>query len=166
MEQTSERKSLLQMVENLSDRTRSIIVADRGYESYEMLYTLLEEDTPFVLRVKKPESNRSILSKTELPATDEFDIDFTLKVASLESYGRKRSKKQAQEEGYKLIHNDNFPFFSSADKKYTFPSFRVVKLQIDSTEPEYLVTNLPIEIFSTEDIKKIYGMRWGIMPIF
>lgn len=164
--QAAERTSLVQMVRNLSNKTHSIVVADRGYESYELLYSLLDMKVPFVLRFKKPGSNVSLLSKIELPDVDEFDIDLTLKVASLDSYKGKNSRPQVEGEGYKLIKDQKFSFFTAECKKYTFPSFRVIKLQLGGDEPEYLVTNLSKETFSKEDIKKIYSLRWGIESAF
>lgn len=164
--QVAERNSLLQMVQNLSNKMSSIIVADRGYESYELLYNLLTIGMPFVLRIKKPGSKVSLLTKTVLPDADEFDIDFTFKVASLDSFKGKYSKPQVEKEGYKLIQNQKFPFFTTESKKYVFPPFRVIKLQLGSKEPEYIITNLAMDMFSKEDIKRIYGMRWGIESAF
>lgn len=164
--QVAERDALLQMASSVTDKTSSIIVADRGYEGYELLYQLLTCNIPFVLRVKKPGSNVSLLTRIDLPDADEFDALITMKVASLDSYKGKRVKTKTENEGYKLIKNNKFSFFTAENKKYAFPAFRVLKLQLNGNEPEYLATNLSAEDFSKEDIKKIYGMRWGIENAF
>ena len=45
-------------------------------------------------------------------------------------------------------------------------SFRVVRFKITDTTYETIFTSLPREEFSIADIKKIYGMRWGIETSF
>ncbi len=161
-----ERRTLLKMLNILPNREESIIVADRGYESYELIYQLITQHIPFLLRVKKPESFNSILNKAKLPETEEFDIDFSFKVASQKRYSKGHSKLQAENEGYKLIAGSSFSFFNDETKKYIFPTLRIVKIDISGDEKEYLITNLSAEQFSKEDIKYLYGMRWGIETAF
>lgn len=40
--------------------------------------------------------------------------------------------------------------------------FRVVRFKISEDTYESIITNLPREIFSQEQIKQLYHMRWGI----
>lgn len=43
--------------------------------------------------------------------------------------------------------------------------FRVLRFPITKDSYECIITNLPASEFSVNDIKEIYGMRWGIIPI-
>lgn len=160
-----ERGSFLQMLQQLEDKKQSILVADRGYESYELIYYLLTENIPFVFRVKKPESNCATLSRITLPEAEEFDINFTLKVAAKESHKGRYTKELAEKEHYKLIVDQKFSFFKEK-KRCDFPPLRIIKLQLSNKESEYLITNLPLDTFSKDDIKQIYAMRWGIETSF
>lgn len=164
--ETAEQASLLKMLETSSITSPFILIADRGYESYDMIYHLLTKNIPFVFRVRSPKSNGAILNKASLPEESAFDIDFTLKVASSSSYGRKQAKKEITEQGYRVIAQQNHPFLSKEQKTYIFDTFRVVKLQLSSGEEEYLITNLSTEKFTKEDIEKLYAMRWGIETSF
>lgn len=50
-------------------------------------------------------------------------------------------------------------------KCYTL-RFRVIKFAIFENSYEYIITNLPIEEFSTDEIRKVYTMRYGIKTSF
>lgn len=58
------------------DPSHTIITADRGYESYNLIAQLLQKNLRFVLRAKDFTSSRSILSSfvDDYPVTDEFDV--------------------------------------------------------------------------------------------
>ena len=45
-------------------------------------------------------------------------------------------------------------------------SIRIVRFAITETTYETIFTSLPRDKFSIEDIKKLYGMRWGIETSF
>lgn len=66
-----ERAALNQMVDRYKDQTPSILMADRGYESFNTFAYLIHKDMKFVIRMKDINSN-GILSAYELP-DDEFD---------------------------------------------------------------------------------------------
>lgn len=163
---TEERGALIQMLENLKKDDSFIIIADRGYESYELIHYLLTNNIRFVFRVKEPESNGPTLGKAVLPEKEEFDIPFTLKIASQNSYKGASTKEQIEQQGYKITKPQYFSLLSKEQPTYTFDTFRVIKLQLLNGKKEYLITSLPAEIFSKEDVKKIYGMRWGIETSF
>ena len=53
-----------------------ILVADRGYENYNIFAHAIEKGWKFAIRVKDKNSN-GIASGLNLPPNDEFDIDIT-----------------------------------------------------------------------------------------
>lgn len=47
-------------------------------------------------------------------------------------------------------------------KKDKYTEVRTIQCELKSGQIEYLVTNLDEKEFSTEEIIKMYGLRWGV----
>ena len=45
-------------------------------------------------------------------------------------------------------------------------NLRVLRFPISETEYECVITNLPVEEFTLNEVKKLYAMRWGIETSF
>ena len=56
-----------------SDITNALIIADRGYESYNLMAHIQEKGWKFLIRIKDISSS-GIASGLELPDSDEFDL--------------------------------------------------------------------------------------------
>jgi len=65
------------MVDRANAANPAIIIADRGYESYNVLAHIQEKGWKFLIRVKDRSSN-GIVNGLELPAQDEFDVPIRL----------------------------------------------------------------------------------------
>lgn len=140
-----------------------IVTADRGYESYDLLFHCELKNLNYVFRVKAP-SSKSLLSyyATELPDDlEEFDVTmkryFTDKATNV---------MKDQSDVYRYINpSKNTPHFYellNRDRRHLyFMQFRVVKIKTAENTYEYLITNLP-HSFTIEDIKECYHWRWGI----
>ena len=64
-----------------------------------------------------------------------------------------------------LSKNTTFDFID--DQSLDYPMrFRVVRIKITENNYECLITNLDKEQFSTQNLKKIYALRWGIETSF
>lgn len=72
-----------------------ILVADRGYENYNIFAHAIEKGWKFAIRVKDKNSN-GIVSGLNLPPNDEFDIDIT------QIFSRKNTKT-TKNAGYKWM---------------------------------------------------------------
>lgn len=150
-----ERGALFDMLPNLSDK--SIVVIDRGYESYNVFAHFNERNLNYVCRVKDISSN-GILSGFNLP-NEEFDKVLTVDISNF------------QKKCYKSLPNYKFSpsiarfDFSTLDNPIYQLSFRVVRIKLESGKFESLITNLGNE-FSSEDIKYLYKLRWGIETSF
>lgn len=162
-----EQAALESMLDRLEEPEHSILIMDRGYESYQMAASLQARNIPFVLRVKKPSSNRGFLAKADLPEQEEFDLPFTCRIAHADFFKGKRSRARMLEEGYKPS-NHCFSYVSKASPTYCFQSMRVIRCtgSPQAQEPVYLLTNLPEEDFSFTEIKEWYRLRWGIETSF
>ena len=47
-------------------------------------------------------------------------------------------------------------------KKIEHFNLRVTRVILDSNKEEWLISNLPIEKFNTNDMKKLYNLKWKI----
>jgi len=158
-----ERSALHSMLDHFSpDNPHSyIITADRGYESYDLLFHLILKNFRFVLRVKAPDSPTSILSSyiEDLPLDqDEFDV--TVKRFFTDRYTLEM-KARPQVYHYMNPHK-NIPHFKPllGKRHLVYVAFRVVKLKAPDGSFEYLITNLP-NTLDLEDIRCCYHWRWG-----
>ena len=162
-QQPDERAALHSMLDNFEpDNPESyIITADRGYESYDLIFHCVLKNFSYVFRVKAPSSPKSILSSycRELPDDrDEFDVTirrfFTDKKTNI-------MKRQSSVYHYMNPHK-NIPHFKPLldPLNLVYLSFRVLKLKVDEGSYEYVITNLPYT-FDLEDIKTCYHWRWG-----
>jgi len=146
-----ERDALLNMMPSLDDN--SIIIADRGYEGYNVFAHFNEVDKNYVIRVKDSTSN-SILSALDLP-DGEFDKMVTLNISS----SQKKIHKSL--DNYKFSPSESrFDFLSKENPVYDL-TFRVVRVHLGDSKYQCLVTNLSSDITS-DDLKYLYKLRWGI----
>ena len=136
-----------------------ILVADRGYENYNIFAHAIEKGWKFAIRVKDKNSN-GIASGLNLPPNDEFDIDIT------QIFSRKNTKT-TKNAGYKCMPvNQVFDYLPrKSDKTYEL-SFRIIRFPIGSNSYEIIITNLDRNIFDVKKIKEIYHLRWGIETSF
>ncbi len=136
-----------------------ILVADRGYENYNIFAHAIEKGWKFAIRVKDKNSN-GIASGLNLPPNDEFDIDIT-------QIFSKKNTKTTKKAGYKWMPvNQVFDYLPrKSDKTYEL-SFRIIRFPIGSNSYEIIITNLDRNIFDVKKIKEIYHLRWGIETSF
>ena len=164
----AEHEALNQMVDS-SDIEHALVIADRGYESYNVMAHLQEKGWKYLLRVKDITGN-GIVSRLELPQNPCFDIDIDLQIT------RKVSNKTKQ-----LFLDRNHYRYAPPNSKldylpprsnykdeavfYHLP-FRVVRFEIAENQYETLLTNLDRDTFSPDELKRLYAMRWGIETSF
>ena len=162
----NERNSLCKMIDR-SNFDNVLLIADRGYEGFNLMAHIQEKGWKFLIRIQDAENSFGIAAGLDLPDTDEFDVFIDLSL----------TKKQAKEvqalcknrNRFKLIHS-NFDFLPKTSKTdapvfYKLP-FRIVRIKITDNTYETVVTNLDAELFPPEELKKLYNMRWGIETSF
>jgi hypothetical protein len=152
-----ERKAYCQLVDRAVTPQKTIFIADRGYESYNCFAHALEKNYFFLTRVKDIHSN-GILGALELD-DDTFDKSFQRILTRKQTIDVKQNAH-----AYRFMpSNQNFDFDGEGDYMI---HFRVVRLKISETTYESIITNLPEDAFSLNDIKTLYTMRWGIETAF
>lgn len=143
------------------DGTSTVFIGDRGYASYNNMAHVIEKGQYFLFRTKDTAS-RGMAAGLGLPDTDTFDETVTVTIV------RSRSKKIGNIQGTQHYVDKKTSFdyvqYGSLDT-YTM-TLRFVRFPISDTEHECLVTNLPVEEFTLERLKKLYFRRWGIESAF
>lgn len=147
-----EHRACIQMLER-SIKEKVILIADRGYENYNIIAHAINKGWIFVIRIKDIRSN-VIASGLNLPSNNSFDTDIAITL----------TRKQA---GYKFMPTirtfDYLPIGSSDD----YPlSFRIVRFKISEDSYELVITNLDRFKFPPNKLKEIYQLRWGIETSF
>lgn len=153
-----EYRACINMMER-SSLNKAILIADRGYENYNVMAHAINKGWKFVIRIKDKNSN-GIASGLNLPKTDIFDIDVSM------TFTRQQTK-MTKMAGYKFMPtNQTFDYLPlKSEDTYTM-SFRITRFSIADDSYEMLVTNLDRSEFSTNDLKEIYHLRWGIETSF
>ena len=82
-----EYRACIRMMER-SHLTNAILIADRGYENYNIIAHAIQNNWKFVIRVKDIHSN-GIASKLDLPKRDVFDTDVSI------TFTRKNTKSES-----------------------------------------------------------------------
>ena len=124
--------------QNLIDFSNSILTLDRGFLSLEIMAWLNEKGIYFVQRLKIG------AYKAEVNQIKDFDSPIDIKLNS----GRLRAFKD--------------PELKEKYSKKLYFNLRIVTVELDNDKLEQLLTNIPPEIMSTDEIYHIYGDRWII----
>ena len=162
--QDNDERGALQTVLSRLDRSyKSIVLCDRGYESYNLIEFLNRSGSDYIIRLK---NNGSRITRS-LPM-EEFDIRKETEVRNTQTKKDKEDYKNSDDVVY-VAGKSKF----GKDKKivsWGFESpckvkYRLVRIKLDTGEYETLVTSLP-ESFTLDELKKLYHMRWGIETSF
>lgn len=164
---TDESGALTSMVDR-SAAKNVLLLADRGYESYNNLAHIQEKGWSFLIRIKNAKTG--IASGLDLPDSNEFDMPFHLKFTNKQTNEVK--SLFADRNHYKLISKKGrFDYLPSKSKKFDPPQFydlyfRIVRFPLSETASETIITNLNEDVFPIQEIKRLYAMRWGIETSF
>lgn len=158
---TNEFSALTDMTDRSNIPGNVIVLADRGYESYNVFAHIEEKGWKYVIRVKDISSS-GILRALELPDEDEFDSNINLILT------KKLTKEtKGNPEIYKILFSSStFDYLDQHTNEFYPISFRVLRFKITDDTYEAIITNLDAEEFSSQKIKKLYHIRWGIETSF
>ena len=161
--QKDEIGALVEMLRNNDFLSPTLIIADRGYESYNLLAHLIEqENVDFMIRVKQNHSAMREIAK--LPFC-ELDCSIGFTITTTQTNEDKKNR-------YIFVQVPKKSKESSKTRRarWDFPTpypmrLRIVRFQLPTGEFETIATSLPQE-FTIEDIKYLYHLRWGIETSF
>jgi hypothetical protein len=156
--------ALITMLKRNDFGQKTLIIADRGFESYNLIAHLLEKpNTDFLIRVKQKRSAMREVAK--LPML-ELDCDISFSICTTQ----KDTDKQNQNYVFVQVPKKSKPGTNARYRRWDFGNyypmrFRICRFQLDNGEFETVVTSLP-RSFTLEDIKGLYHLRWGIETSF
>ena len=122
---------------NILGEFKSISIADRNYKNLSFFYQAIKNKELFLIRI----SSSVYEKKNQAMKTNDESIEIKYE------YNRIRYYKDKDPELYNYYMNGNTI------------KLRCVKIILDTGEIEYLLTNLNLNEFSTEDIKELYNLR-------
>lgn len=130
-------------------------MADRGFASYNVFAHALENGRFFTIRAKDVNVMR-LLASDSLPDRMDRWVDVIL----TRSNARKKRLHPELEHLYRYICKAVlFDFITDKLPEYHM-RLRVVRFRIAEGIYENIVTNLPTDEFSLEQLKQIYHLRW------
>lgn len=165
--EANERRALCQMV-NRSFIQNALMIADRGYESYNVMAHIQQKGWKFLIRIQDAANSRGIAAGLNLPDSEQFDMFVDLALTTKQTNEVKQLLKNKNL--YKYLHKD-FDFLPKSNRKhdpavfFKLP-FRIVRFKISEYAYETVVTNLDAASFPPSELKKLYAMRWGIETSF
>lgn len=151
--------ALVEMLKRNTFDRPTLIIADRGYEAYNLLAHCIEKpNTDFLIRVKQ--SHSAMREIARLPMC-ELDCRIGFTITTSQTNEDKRNHYI-----YLQVPKKSKPGAKTRRARWDFSSpytmrLRIVRFQLDTGEFETIATSLS-STFSIEDIKEIYHQRWGI----
>lgn len=163
----NEHKAFQELVD-CSEITKALIIADRGYESFNSMAHIQEKGWFFLIRVR--DGNNGIKQGLDLPESDCFDVNISLKLTRKKINAVKELLKDKNH--YRMVSSTQpFDFLPLKNKKaeptrFYELNFRIVRFPISEDIYETVVTNLDEDRYPAIEIKKLYASRWGIETSF
>lgn len=155
--------ALVEMLKRNNFDSPTLIIADRGYEAYNVLAHCIEKpNTDFLIRVKQ---NHSAMREIARLPMCELDCSIGFTITTTQTNEDKRNHYI-----YLQVPKKSKPGSKTRRARWDFPSpytmrLRIVRFLLDTGEFETIATSLP-STFTAEDIKELYRMRWGIETSF
>lgn len=128
-------------MERLSETIGTIpylIIMDRGYPSTPAFIHMMDKNIHFLVRLKSSDYKKEQQSLEK----DDSIVDIQLDKSRIKHY-------EGTPDGGRM-------------KELGKISLRMVRIRLENGDYEVLATNLPYEIFPTEEIGELYHLRWGI----
>ena len=150
-----EQKAMWTMAERFPVK-KTIYIADRYYPTWNNMEHIIRSGKYFLIRTKDIHSKSSILRKFNLPDS-EFDRNVKVTLTTLQT-----CEVRSKPEKYRFLSSSStFDFFDD-DNPFYEVNYRVVRFKLEDGGEEYesIITNLPEEEFSAEEIKALYHLRW------
>ena len=156
--------ALIEMLKRNVFDPKTLIIADRGFESYNLIAHLIETpNVDFLIRVKQDKS--SMREVTKLPML-ELDCDVSFSICLTQKNTDKANKNYV----FLQVPKKSKPGSKTRRRRWDFGNyypmrFRICRFQLDNGEYETVATSLP-RSFTLGDIKDLYHLRWGIETSF
>lgn len=150
----NELKAFNDMIDRSTLTGKVLVMADRGYESYNTFAHIMKKNWKFLIRVKDV-GRKGIISCFDLPESGEFDKTITRIIT------RKKSNAiKSHPEIYKILSSvSKFDCLDSDVKEFYQMTFRIVKVALEDGSYQCFITNLDSSEASLKEIREYYHMR-------
>ena len=141
----SEPKLAIEHMKNLSERInleKTITLYDRGYNSLELILQHFICGSKFLIRLKTTTFQKERKSNTSKDKIVQVSLN------------KKRVKAYEDKEIQDFLKNT--PYIN----------LRITEVELESGETELLLSNLPMDEFTANDLKELYHKRWRIETTF
>lgn len=153
-------KAFTEMVDR-SRLPKALVIADRGYESYNNMAHVQEKEWFFLIRIKEA---------FDLPKESEYDMPISLNLIRKQNKETKRLFKDKNH--YRFVPTTSTFDYLPLKSKKTNPTlsynlrFRIVRFKISENTYETVLTNLDVFQYPSDRLKELYAIRWGIETSF
>lgn len=159
--QPSREKNEFRALCNLMDRYSyggsPIIIADRGFASYNVFAHAIEDGIDFAIRAKDITVQR-LLRLASLP---DF-LDTTVEIFLTRTQSKKKCLHPELADQYRYIcRNISFDYISSEQTEYKM-TLRIVRFEVADGIFENIITSLAQDVFPMDEIQELYHLRWMI----
>ena len=169
-QRTADERSALCTMVNRANGPKALILADRGYEGFNVMAHIQNKGWNYLIRIQDPSTKGGIAAALDLPQEEEFDVYIDLSLTKCQS---KKAKQMAKDRNKfrVLTPGRKHDYLTESSTKngdpvfYNLP-FRVVRFKLTDDSYEVVVTNLDAKEFPPEELKRLYNMRWGIETSF
>lgn len=160
----NESKALCAMVDRSPVSGKTIVLADRNYESWNNLAHLEKKSWKYLIRLR--EKGRTTAYGVKLPDLPEFDLPVQLTLGRLTKRQLEQRGCSVPEHYYPLPPGVTFDYLEPGNTDFYTLSFRIVRLKLSDKSTEMLLTNLDQDDFPSAALKSLYARRWGIETSF
>lgn len=138
----------LKSLNNTMDLEQCITAYDRGYDSLELILQTMKINSKYVIRLRKDVFEKEIQRTRQKNGGGLIDEEILISTNAVR------------------LGNVKDPEILEMMKNTPYIQVRITEVELDTGEIERLISNLPIEEFTTEDLNHIYGLRWKIENCF
>jgi len=158
----NEFRAICDLADRFPYRGYPVFIADRGFSCYNFFAHAIENGIFFLVRAKDLNTKR-ILGLKVLP---EY-VDQCVELILTRSQSKKVRMRPDLDEQYRYVDQSvAFDYIEHGSEREYPISFRVVRVEISEGIFENLITNLPYDDVSVDELKLWYNMRWGIETSF
>ncbi len=169
IETRDEREGAINLIENIRDKSHSLVIMDRGYTGFNMIEYCNRYGGYYAIR--SPLTN-TIKEIAELPDSScDLDIEIKVSTKSQQFCDTYNYRKLSVRKGKKTVYSEKTSATEWNFEDKCTVKFRVCKFKINDADSgkevwEVIITNLPRDKFSFKEMKRIYHLRWGIETSF
>ena len=164
---SNEHKAFVEMIDR-SNISKAIVIADRGYESYNNMAHVQEKGWYFLIRIK--DGKAGMKDGYDLPIEPEYDVSISMNL--IRRWNKETKALCKDRNHYKFLPaTSTFDYLPSKSRKadptlsYNL-RFRIVRFKISEDSYETVLTNLEIDQYPPQKLKELYAARWGIETSF